>query len=136
MSRIYSPFRGIKYVSLSGYSKSKYPAQLFIKFRLFHCLISRTKNFLFEEIPNRVFQLPVCYASRHASLMPILTVSPRFNLLKLIELQKHIIKLTIEKLNKHEKSSYYFETRLRCFCCSHIDKPFSGNPNFFSNYPA
>jgi hypothetical protein len=87
-------------------------------------------------MPIGVFLLPVCYAPVYASTMQFRPVSPHFNYLKLIELKKHIIKLTIEKLNKHEKSSYCFETRLRCFCCSHIYKPFSGNPHFFTDYQA
>lgn len=136
MSRNYSPFRGINYVSAIGYSVSKLYASLFIKLRLFYCLISKTISFRFEEILISVFLVPVCYALRFASLMPVAHVSSHYNSLKLIELQKRIIELTIEKLNKHEKSSYFFETRLHCFCCCHFNKPFSGNPNFFTNYQA
>ena len=135
MSRTYSLFGGIIFVSVNGYSVSKIPAQFFKKFRLFNCSLLKTIRFLFEGMLNRIFLLPVCYVTRLVSTTQLSSRSHTCNSIKLIETQKHIVQLTIEKLNKHEKSSYFSEKWLLCFCRSHF-KPFSGNISFFSNYSA
>ena len=135
MSRNYSPFRGIISVSLIGYLLSKNPAQIFKKFKLFNCLLLKTIRFLFEGMSNRTFLLPVCYVTRLVSMTQFSSRSLLCNSIKFIETQTHIVQLTIEKLNKHEKSSYFSEKWLHCFCRSPF-KPFSGNISFLSNYSA
>ena len=132
MSHNYSLFRGIICVSSNGYSKSEILAQNFKKFRLFYSLFLKTICFLFEGMSNRTFLLPVCYVTRLVSMTQLSFRSHMCNSMKLMEIHKQI---TIEKSNKHEKSSYYFEKSLLCFCRSHV-KLFSGNISFFPNYSA
>ena len=135
MSRNYSHFRGVIFISVNGYSQSGIPAQFYIKFRLFYSLFLKTIRFLFEGMSTRTFLLPACYLKRLVPMIQFSFRSLMCNSMKLIEIQKHILKITIEKPNKHEKSSYYFEKRSLCFCCSHF-KPFSGNISFFPDYSA
>jgi hypothetical protein len=135
MSRNYSLFRGIISVSVIGYLLSNQPAQIFKKFKLFNCSLMKTIRFLFEGMSNRTFLLPVCYVTRLVLTTQLSSRSHMCNSMKFIETQTHIVQLTIEKLNKHEKSSYFSEKWLHCFCCSHF-KPFSGNISFLSNYSA
>jgi len=135
MSRNYSPFRGIICVSIKGYLMSRNPVQIFKKFNLFSCLLLKTIRFPFEGMSKVTFLLPVCYLTRLVSTTQFSSRSHMCSSMQLIETQKHIVQLTIEKLNKHEKSSYFSEKWLHCFCRSHF-KPFSGNISFLSNYSA
>ena len=135
MSRNYSPFRGIICVSIKGYLESRNRAQIFKKFNLFSCLLLKTIRFPFEGMLKMAFLLPVCYVTRLVSTTQFSSRSLLCNSIKFIETQKHIVQLTIEKLNKHEESSYFSEKWLHCFCRSHF-KPFSGNISFLSNYSA
>ena len=138
MSRKYSPLRGIRRLSVTRYSLSKIPAQLKKKFRHFKCLVSIRRRFLFVEMWQNIFPLHVCYETRSIglSIQYRALYSANYYMHSIIEIQKRIKQLTFEKLNKHEESSYSFETRLHCCCCRHIYKPFSGNPHFFADYRA
>ena len=135
MSRNYSHFRGIISIFVNGYSLSRIPAQFYIKFRLFYSLFLKTIRFLFEGMLKVAFLLPVCYLMRLLSTTQLSSRSLLCNSIQFIETQKHVVQLTIEKLNKHEESSYFSEKWLHCFCRSHF-KLFSGNISFLSNYSA